>query len=129
MAYKQNRAKSVGPHRFERFRAVLDAYADAANPSTAAHRQAYLDIFDSEVRAYYQRHAAEISVVTGALRRTLTASSDSGRVIAFSGRVITIAIKHPGAYYYGAPKVMPKIPLGIIGADATRKFVEWERRQ
>lgn len=130
MAYRSNaKAKSVGTHRFAKFAAAIGAIQAAVDPDKLGNKTQFLDFLDREIVNFYRTRVGDISVVTGALRRALTASNDSARDVSFQGRTIKLVIKHPGAFYWGAPKVMPKIDLGKVTAEATRKYYEWEKRQ
>jgi len=130
MAYRSNaKAKSVGAHRFAKFEAAIGAIQAAADPDKLGNKTQFLDFLEREIVAFYRQRSGSISVVTGALRRALTASNDSAREVTFQGRTIKLTIKHPGAMYWGAPKVMPVIDLGKVTAEAFRKYYEWEKRR
>ena len=130
MAFKSNaRAKSVGVHRFAKWRAAMGAIQAAVDPERLGDKNQFLDFLDKEIVQFYRNRGGSISVVTGALRRALTATNDSAREVTISGRTIRLVILHPGAAVWGAPKVMPVIDLGKVAAEATRKYHEWEKSQ
>ena len=130
MAYRSNaQVKSGGGLRFDKFRAAIGAAQAAVDPAKMGNKAKFLDFLDREVVAFYRSRGGAISVVTGALRRALTATNDSAREVTISGRTIRLVILHPGAAVWGAPKVMPVIDLGKVAAEATRKYHEWEKSQ
>lgn len=119
-------ATSVGEHRFEKFRHRLAALTSTIDPAPGIERQMYLQFLDQRIVEWYRNREPAIHVVTGALRRTLTATSDSGRELKFMAgtTIIALTIKHPGMYYH-SNIVAPPINLGVCLQRALPTFLHW----
>lgn len=122
------RAKSVGPHRFDKYAARVATIDAAMDPGGKKEREQFLEFLDQQVVFWYRAHSGRIHVVTGALLRALTATGDSARVLEMHGEHVDLIVKHPGMYYQ--PHVVaPHINLAEALRKALQQFRAWKARQ